>query len=88
MKKIIPAYEEISKPLTAFSCRWFKWGIVSFILNTVGRLSKGIRIGFKHGFDSGTMLDYVYENKPQGAFIIGKLIDRNYLDGAGWTGIR
>ncbi|MFA5337619.1 MAG: class I SAM-dependent methyltransferase family protein [Candidatus Omnitrophota bacterium] len=86
--KKLPRYEELSKPLAIFSYKWFKWGLVRFFLNTVGRLSKGIRIGFKYGFDSGTMLDYVYENKPEGLFFIGKIIDKAYLDGPGWAGIR
>lgn len=84
----LPTYEELSKPLTIFSYKWFKWGLVRFLLNTVGRLSKGIGMGFKYGFDSGTMLDYVYENNPQGSFLIGKIIDKQYLNGPGWSGIR
>ncbi|MFA5008885.1 MAG: class I SAM-dependent methyltransferase family protein [Candidatus Omnitrophota bacterium] len=84
----LPTFEELSRPLTIFSYKWFKWGLVRFFLNTVGRLSNGIRIGFRYGFDSGTMLDYVYENNPQGLFFVGKLIDKNYLNGPGWTGIR
>lgn len=84
----IPSYEELSKPLTLFSYKWFKWGVVRFFINTAGRLSKGIRIGLKHGFDSGTMLDYVYENNPQGWLFVGKLIDKAYLNGPGWSGIR
>ncbi|MDD4954895.1 MAG: class I SAM-dependent methyltransferase family protein [Candidatus Omnitrophica bacterium] len=86
--KKLPTYEELSKPLTIFSYKWFKWGLVRIVLNTIGRLSKGIRIGFKYGFDSGTMLDYVYENNPQGWLFFGKLIDREYLNGPGWAGIR
>lgn len=84
----IPTYEELSRPLTIFSYKWFKWALVRFFLNTIGRLSYGIRIGFKHGFDSGTMLDYVYKNNPQGLLFIGKIIDKQYLNGAGWVGIR
>jgi SAM-dependent methyltransferase len=87
-EKKLPTYEELSKPLTIFSYKWFKWGLVRFFLGTIGRLSQGIRVGFKHGFDSGTMLDYVYENKPQGLFFIGKAIDKVYLNGPGWAGIR
>jgi SAM-dependent methyltransferase len=34
------------------------------------------------------MLDYVYENRARGAFPLGKMIDRNYLDAIGWRGIR
>lgn len=88
MSKSLPTFEDISKPVTPFSLKWFKWGLFKLILNTIGRLSKGIRMGFKYGFDSGQMLDYVYENKPQGVFFIGRFIDKIYLNGPGWIGIR
>jgi SAM-dependent methyltransferase len=51
-------------------------------------LSTGIRIGHQHGFDSGVMLDYVYDNRAHGTTFAGRLIDRVYLDAPGWTGIR
>ena len=57
-------------------------------LSTAGRLSKGIDLGWRHGFDSGLSLDYVYENRPQGRNRLGKLIDANYLKAIGWRGIR
>ncbi len=34
------------------------------------------------------MLDYVYENRPQGITPLGRLIDRSYLNSIGWRGIR
>jgi ubiquinone/menaquinone biosynthesis C-methylase UbiE len=58
------------------------------IFSTVGRTSKGIRIGYTFGFDSGMMLDYVYINQAQGSFGVGKLIDRLYLNAIGWRAIR
>jgi alpha-beta hydrolase superfamily lysophospholipase/SAM-dependent methyltransferase len=57
-------------------------------MKTGGRLSKGIDLGWRSGFDSGLTLDYVYENKPRGVTALGRLIDRNYLDSPGWRGIR
>jgi SAM-dependent methyltransferase len=51
-------------------------------------LSTGIRIAHQHGFDSGVMLDYVYENRAHGKTFAGRLIDRVYLNAPGWTGIR
>jgi alpha-beta hydrolase superfamily lysophospholipase/SAM-dependent methyltransferase len=53
-----------------------------------GRLSKGIDLGWKSGFDSGRSLDYVYENEPQGSSRLGKFVDANYLNSIGWRGIR
>ena len=40
------------------------------------------------GFDSGSTLDYVYENEARGAGPIGRMIDRTFLDAIGWRGIR
>jgi alpha-beta hydrolase superfamily lysophospholipase/SAM-dependent methyltransferase len=57
-------------------------------MRTVGRLSKGIQLGWEVGFDSGRTLDYVYENRPQGVTPLGRAIDRGYLESIGWRGIR
>jgi alpha-beta hydrolase superfamily lysophospholipase/SAM-dependent methyltransferase len=57
-------------------------------MKTGGRLSKGIALGWRSGFDSGLTLDYVYQNKARGITPLGRLIDRNYLNSAGWRGIR
>ena len=65
-----------------------KWALLRGLLSTAGRASKGVRIGYRFGFDSGIMLDYVYVNRAQGALGIGKLIDRAYLDAVGWRAIR
>ncbi|ABA58200.1 Alpha/beta hydrolase fold protein [Nitrosococcus oceani ATCC 19707] len=57
-------------------------------IETVGRLSKGIRVGLRTGFDSGQSLDYVYENRARGLTPVGKWIDHAYLNTVGWRGIR
>lgn len=66
---------------------------VSFLLQKklmsgLGFLSDGMSIGLKYGFDSGVTLDHVYENKAKGKTLMGKLIDRGYLNSIGWQGIR
>ena len=53
-----------------------------------GRLSRGIDLGWKHGFDSGVMLDYIYQNRAQGLTSLGRLIDRSFLNAIGSRGIR
>lgn len=58
------------------------------VMQTLGRLSAGLRLGWRSGFDSGLTLDYVYENQPRGVTPLGRVIDRNYLGSPGWTGIR
>jgi len=58
------------------------------LMNTLGRLSRGMQIGLTTGFDSGLSLDYVYENEARGISPLGRAIDRSYLDAVGWKGIR
>ncbi|MEU0956312.1 class I SAM-dependent methyltransferase family protein [Streptomyces niveus] len=65
-----------------------RWAAMRVLLGTVGRASAGIRIGYRHGFDSGSMLDYVYVNKAGGFPVVGHLIDRVYLNAVGWRAIR
>lgn len=65
-----------------------KWKLIRKGMQTFCRLSKGISLGWQSGFDSGVTLDYVYENKPQGTTPVGKIIDYNYLNSPGWSGIR
>jgi len=64
------------------------YSFYGFFLNKIGRLSDGVSIGLKHGFDSGVSLDYVYRNHSSGYGWVGKLIDRVYLNSIGWRGIR
>ncbi|MGI4779188.1 MAG: class I SAM-dependent methyltransferase family protein [Janthinobacterium lividum] len=45
-----------------------------------GRLSNGIRLGHEAGFDTGSAIDYVYRNEPQGHGGIGRRMDARYLD--------
>jgi len=58
------------------------------VFATIGRLSRGIALGLRSGFDSGETLDYVYENQPRGLTPLGRAFDRGYLESPGWTGIR
>jgi alpha-beta hydrolase superfamily lysophospholipase/SAM-dependent methyltransferase len=64
------------------------FALVHGAMKTGGRLSSGIDLGWRSGFDSGLTLDYVYENRPRGTTPLGRLIDRNYLNSPGWRGIR
>ncbi|ARX86421.1 alpha/beta hydrolase [Streptomyces alboflavus] len=73
----------MTKPL-----RNLKWAVMRGLLSTVGRSSRGVRIGYRHGFDSGTMLDYVYVNRAHGVLGLGRLVDRVYLNAVGWRAIR
>src|SRR5262249_3272868 len=41
--------------------------VMKWAMRTIGCLSRGIQLGWQAGFDSGVMLDYVYENTPHGS---------------------
>ncbi|MGA7273697.1 MAG: bifunctional alpha/beta hydrolase/class I SAM-dependent methyltransferase, partial [Candidatus Udaeobacter sp.] len=65
-----------------------KFAVARAGLRMAGRLSDGVNLGWRTGFDSGLSLDYVYENKPRGLLGVGRLIDKSYLNSIGWRGIR
>jgi alpha-beta hydrolase superfamily lysophospholipase/SAM-dependent methyltransferase len=65
-----------------------KFAVARAGLRAAGRLSHGVDLGWRNGFDSGLSLDYVYENKARGSLGVGRLIDKSYLSSIGWRGIR
>jgi alpha-beta hydrolase superfamily lysophospholipase len=81
-------YDRLSAPLPALSPKRLILALTKGFLQTVGRLSEGIRTGWRAGFDSGESLDHVYTNRAKGTTPLGRLIDRFYLDSVGWQGIR
>jgi len=62
--------------------------IAKFLFRSIGRLSDGISLCFKEGLTSGKMLDYVYRNEASGKGIIGKWLDRRFLNHTGWEAVR
>lgn len=81
-------YDRLSAPLPSWSPGRIRWACRKTAMETVGRLSNGIRVGLETGFDSGQSLDYIYEDRARGLLLVGKLLDRLYLDAVGWKGIR
>jgi 2-polyprenyl-3-methyl-5-hydroxy-6-metoxy-1,4-benzoquinol methylase len=82
------SFDKLKQPLPTYSLKNAYYTALRVILKTVGNLSDGIRIGHEFGFDSGVMLDYVYKNRSAGKFLVGRMIDRIYLNTEGWQGIR
>lgn len=78
----------LAAPLPPLSGRGLYWAATRAGLRLGGRLATGVRLGHDTGFDSGSTLDYVYRNRPQGKGAIGRSIDTNYLNSIGWRGIR
>jgi hypothetical protein len=80
--------DRLASPLPALSWRGLYWAGYRANLRLGGWLSKGIALGHKTGFDSGSTLDYVYRDQAEGLGKLGRAIDRAYLDAIGWRGIR
>jgi len=78
----------LSAPLSLLSAKSVQFALTRLSMRTLGRLSDGIRLGLATGFDSGSTLDYVYCDQPRGKSLLGRIIDRGYLDAVGWRGIR
>ncbi len=80
--------QNLAWPPQRWSLAGVRWRAVRAGLRLGGKWSKGIALGLETGFDSGSTLDYIYEDDARGAGLPGRLIDRNYLDAIGWRGIR
>ncbi|WP_440467904.1 bifunctional alpha/beta hydrolase/class I SAM-dependent methyltransferase [Pseudomonas sp. YH-1] len=80
--------EALATSLPTWSLRDLYWRATRANMRLGRLLSDGINLGFQTGFDSGSTLDYVYRNQPAGAGPVGRMIDRTYLESAGWRGIR
>ncbi len=81
-------HERLARPLPLASPRRWAYAACAAAMRTAGRLSDGIALGWRTGFDSGRTLDYVYENRPRGRGVVGRGMDRVYLNSPGWKGIR
>ena len=81
-------HAKLSKPASALCPKGLMFKAQKLSLKTVCKLSEGVRLGWRTGFDSGQSLDYVYRNRPRGISPVGKLVDYCYLNAIGWRGIR
>ncbi len=80
--------DELATPLSICSPRGAFWAVYRAALDLGARWSEGLKIGKETGYDSGSTLDYVYRNQPQGSNAFGVAVDKHYLNAIGWRGIR
>lgn len=80
--------DRLRTPLPAYSVKRLYWAAMRSAIWLGSWFSKGLSIGRRYGFNSGTMLDYVYQNRAKGLTPLGRALDRTYLDAVGWKGIR
>ena len=80
--------DRFASPLDSLSPKGLYWAMNRAFIRIGSWFSRGMKIGVTTGFDSGSTLDYVYENEPRGLGPIGRMVDRTFLDAIGWRGIR
>lgn len=80
--------DELATPLSPFTPRGAYWAAQRRLIGLGANWSEGLKIGKETGFDSGSTLDYVYRNQPQGTNKFGEAVDKYYLNAIGWRGIR
>ncbi|MBN9054869.1 MAG: bifunctional alpha/beta hydrolase/class I SAM-dependent methyltransferase [Rhizobiales bacterium] len=80
--------DQLATPLSPVSPRGLYWALTRASIRLGALFSKGLATGVRTGFDSGSTLDYVYEDEARGLGPGGRLIDRQFLDAIGWRGIR
>ncbi|PHM65776.1 lysophospholipase L2 [Xenorhabdus stockiae] len=82
-------FRALSTSLPHFSAKNLAYKLMRKAMKShLGKASEGIRLGLTTGFDSGSTLDYIYRDQPQGQGIWGRLLDKHYLNSIGWRGIR
>jgi SAM-dependent methyltransferase len=81
-------YDRMITPLRRLSPRWCFYEIMRRFNRALGLFSPGLRLGWQKGFDSGEMLDYAYQNRAQGGLLLGRWVDRIFLNNISWHGCR
>jgi alpha-beta hydrolase superfamily lysophospholipase/SAM-dependent methyltransferase len=80
--------DRLAAPLAPLSPKGIYWTLSRAFIRMGGWVSNGIATGVSTGFDSGSTLDYVYENTPRGLGPVGRMVDKTFLEAIGWRGIR
>ena len=81
-------HAQLARPLPAWNPKRYWYASMRRLLGSVGSWSDGVALGERYGFDSGVMLDYVYRNEASGKNVLGRAMDRAFLNAPGWQGIR
>ncbi|WP_161634473.1 bifunctional alpha/beta hydrolase/class I SAM-dependent methyltransferase [Mesorhizobium loti] len=80
--------DQLASPLDLLSPKGLYWAFSRASIRMGAWVSSGMKAGITTGFDSGSTLDYVYENNARGLTPLGRFIDRIFLEAIGWRGIR
>jgi precorrin-6B methylase 2 len=74
-----PSFADLQRELSPTSPRAWRFAALRACSRAGALLSDGLRIGYRHGFDSGPFMAHVYANRPSGRTPVGRAIDRRLL---------
>jgi 16S rRNA G966 N2-methylase RsmD len=75
----LPSFSDLQRELSPTSPRAWRFALLRAGSRAGAMLSDGLRIGYRHGFDSGPFMAHVYANRPSGRTVVGRAIDRRLL---------
>ena len=75
----LPSFADLQRELSPISPRAWRFALLRAGSRAGALLSDGLRIGYRHGFDSGPFMAHVYSNRPAGRTTVGRAIDRRLL---------
>jgi predicted RNA methylase len=75
----LPAFADLRRELPRSSPRAWRFAALHAASRAGALVSDGLRIGYRHGFDSGPFMDHVYADRPSGRGALGREIDRRLL---------
>jgi hypothetical protein len=75
----LPSFADLQRELSPISPRAWRFAALRAASRAGALLSDGLRIGYRHGFDSGPFMAHVYANRPSGRTPLGRAIDRRLL---------
>jgi hypothetical protein len=75
----LPTFADLQRELSPISPRAWRFALLRGASRAGALLSDGLRIGYRHGFDSGPFMNHVYANRPSGRTPLGRAIDRRLL---------
>jgi predicted RNA methylase len=74
-----PSFAELQRELPRSSPRAWRFAALHAGSRAGALVSEGLRVGHRHGFDSGPFMDHVYADRPAGRTAAGRALDRRLL---------
>jgi predicted RNA methylase len=75
-----PSFEVLQRELPRSSPRAWRFAAARAGTRLGALASDGLRIGFRHGFDSGPFMAHAYADRASGRTRLGRALDRRLLD--------